>query len=109
MALAVTKSTAESHTQHSVFYRSGTRTAADFEVDLGFTPSKVTVTNLTDRTSATWYKPLGDAKQVKVVAAGTVTYADCGLSVTNDRVLEVDVSVASLETDDDEVLIEAWG
>ena len=109
MALEVTKAIADSHMRHSTFLRSGERTAADFTVDLGFTPSRVTVTNLTDRVSATWHKLLGDAKQVVQVAAGTVTYADGGLAVENDRVLAVTVATAGLETDDDDVLIEAWG
>lgn len=109
MALTVTKAIADSHMRHSTFLRSGTRTAADFTVDLGFTPARVTVTNLTDRISATWFAVVGDDKQLVQVAAGTVTYEDGGLVVENDRVLAVTVATVGLETDDDDVLIEAWG
>lgn len=108
MALETTRNDADSHGRYSMILRSGTRTAADFTVDLGFDPRKVVVTNLTDRVRATWFSAVGDDTQLLEVAAGTMTYEDAGISCSK-RQVTVDVSVASLETDDDDVLIEAWG
>ena len=90
--------------------RSGTRTAADFTVTLGFNPKKVQVTNVTDKISAIWHSdvPAPNSFQLLTVADGTRTYEDCGVSVTAN-VITVDVSVKTLETNDDETLIEAWG
>ena len=94
--------------------RTGTRTAADFTITLGFQPSHVRVVNLTDRTSAYHLvEPNLDGgdneKSLLTVAAGTTTYAAAGISVDQAKMqFTVDVSVASLETDDDDVYWEAW-
>jgi len=108
MALETTRNDADSHGRYSMILRSGTRTAADFTVDLGFDPRKVVVTNLTDRVRATWLSIIGDDTQLVEVAAGTMTYADAGVSCSK-RQVNVTVATAGLETDDDDVLIEAWG
>ena len=108
MTLEVSKAIADSHMRHSTFLRSGTRTAADFDVDIGFTPQFVSVYNLTDGVKATWNAILGDDKQLVEAADGTKSYEAAGLSV-KDRKLSVVVATKGLETDDDEVLIEAWG
>lgn len=94
--------------------RTGTRTAADFTIDLGFTPSHIRVINLTDRIEALHVvNPALDGgtnvKSLLTVAAGTRTYAAAGISLTTSKLgFTVDVSVASLETDDDDVYWEAW-
>ena len=104
--------------------RTGVRTAADFTINLGFRPKKIRVVNLTDRIEATHYvdpAPVtgtttygldagANAKSLVTVAAGTRTYAAAGLSLTTDGMgFIVDVSVASLETDDDDTFWECWG
>jgi len=94
--------------------RTGTRTAADFTITLGFTPTHIKVTNLTDRVMADQIidSALGtsNAEGKLTVAAGTVTYADCGITLTDDaKGFTVDVSTVGLETDDDDVIWEAWG
>ncbi len=90
--------------------RTGVRTAADFTITLGFSPKKIRVVNLTDQVDATFWvnANLTATKGLLQVANGTTTFADVGISVSN-RSFTVDVSVAGLETDDDEVLWEAWG
>lgn len=104
--------------------RTGVRTAADFTITLGFKPIKVRVVNLTDRIEATHYvdpAPVtgtttygldagANAKSLVTVANGTRTYAAAGISIGTDGMsFTVDVSVATLETDDDDTLWEAWG
>lgn len=94
--------------------RTGTRTAADFTVTLGFQPKKIRVVNLTDKIEATHYvdPALGtsNAESLVTVAAGTRTYEAAGISLTADGLgFTVDVSVKTLETDNDNVLWEAWG
>jgi hypothetical protein len=90
--------------------RSGVRVAADFTVTLGFNPTKVEVTNATDKISAIWHSaiPTPNALQLKTVAAGTRTLEDCGVSVTG-KVISVTIATAALESDDDVTIIEAWG
>jgi len=88
--------------------RTGTRTAGNFTLTLGFSPQYVKVTNLTDRITAEWFADIGNSTQLKTVAAGTRTLEDCGIAVT-DNVVAVTVATATLETDDDSVVWEAWG
>ena len=104
--------------------RTGVRTAADFTINLGFRPKKIRVVNLTDRIEATHYVDpapvvgtdtygldLGlNAKSLVTVAAGTRTYAAAGIALTTDGMgFTVTVATASLETNDDDCLFEAWG
>ena len=104
--------------------RTGVRTAADFTINLGFRPTQIRVVNLTDRIEATHYvdpSPVtgtttygldagANAKSLVTVAAGTRTYEAAGISLTTDGMgFVVDVSVKTLETDDDDLLWEAWG
>jgi len=86
--------------------RTGVRTAGNFVLTLGFDPQYVRVMNLTDRVIAEWFADNGNATQLKTVAAGTMTLADCGISVA-DNVVTVTVATAGLETDDDVVVWEA--
>lgn len=121
MALETKRLDADSHMRYSSIFRSGTRTAEDFKVDLGFVPLSVTVTNLTDGVSCTWFQHKGNGTNLCVTAAGAVSWEDGGVAmgkqVTDadegtylyNRTLEVTVATKGLETDDDEVLIEAWG
>lgn len=110
--------------RYSYGVRTGVRTAADFTIDLGFRPSKIRVVNLTDRIEATHYVDPdaatgtttygldagANAKSLVTVAAGTRTYAAAGISLTSDGMgFTIDVSVASLETDNNDCLWEAWG
>lgn len=110
--------------KYSYGIRTGVRTAADFTINLGFRPKKIRVVNLTDRIEATHYvdpAPVtgtttygldagANAKSLVTVAAGTRTYAAAGISLTADGLgFIVDVSVANLETDDDDCFFEAWG
>ena len=93
--------------------RTGTRTAADFTIPLGFTPTHIRVANLTDRIFALHIvdAALGtsNVESIKSVAAGTTTYEDCGITLTSDtKGFTVDVSVANLETDNDDTYWEAW-
>ena len=87
--------------------RTGVRTAANFVLTLGFNPKYVKVTNLTDKITAEWFEDIGNALQLKTVAAGTRTFADCGVTVA-DNIVTVVVATAGLETDNDDVVWEAW-
>lgn len=108
MTLATSRENAATYPKHTLVIRSGTRAAADFEVDIGFRPTKVLVTNLTNQVSAQWDHVSGNAKQLVTAATGDRTYEDGGIAVTA-REVAVDVSVKNLETQDSVVLIEAWG
>jgi len=100
--------------------RTGTRTAADFIITLGFAPKKIRVVNLTDRVEAEYWvdsdldATSGNVYGLVTVANGTRTYAVNGISVettegASGRQFAVDVSVADLETANDDVVWEAWG
>lgn len=110
----------------------GTRTAANFKVTLGFIPSYIKVINLTDQVKGEQFidANLGtvNAEGILTIANGTVTYADVGIAyslneyvaevITNGAVttlevlagpgFSVTVATAGLETDDDDVYWEAW-
>ena len=111
-------------TKYAYGIRTGVRTAADFTINLGFRPKKIRVVNLTDRIEATHYvdpAPVtgsttygldagANAKSLVTIANGTRTYEAAGISLTTDGMgFVVDVSVKTLETDDDDCFFEAWG
>jgi hypothetical protein len=95
-------------------FRTGTRTAADFSITLGFTPTHIRVVNLTDRIEALHVVNAAldggsNAKSLLTVAAGTRTYAAAGIALDADtKGFTVTVATASLETDNDDVYWEAW-
>lgn len=100
--------------------RTGTRTAADFTITLGFAPKYIRVINLTDRIEAEYFvdsnldATSGNVYALKTVANGTRTYEDCGVTVTSSegasgRQFQVDVSDATLETDNDDTVWIAFG
>lgn len=94
--------------------RTGTRTAANFAVELGFQPTHIRVVNLTDRVEALHrVDPNLDGgsngKSLVTVAAGTRTYAAAGIALSASGLgFSVTVATAGLETDDDDVYWEAW-
>ena len=103
------------------FTGTGTYTAADFTITaddgLGFTPTKVLVRNLTDRTETLAYldaafiagtRAVATDEGLKTVADGTRTYADHGVANPAERELTIDVSVAGPITDNDDFVIECW-
>lgn len=100
--------------------RTGTRTAADFTITLGFAPKYIRVINLTDRVEAEYFvdsnldSTSSNVFALKTVAAGTRTYEDAGFTVlttegASGRQFTIDVSDASLETDNDDVVWIAYG
>jgi len=95
--------------------RTGTRTAADFTITLGFTPTHIRVTNLTDRIEALQIvnSVLDSGSNVKgllQIADGTTTYVDTGITLDDsEKSFTVDVSTVDLETANDDVIWEAWG
>jgi ABC-type taurine transport system ATPase subunit len=99
------------HYAQGILY--GTYTAKDFTVTLGFNPKKVRVVNLTDRIEAIHYVNAlldagNNAKSLLTVAAGTVTYEAAGIAVSG-KTFTVTVATKGLQTDNDDVLYEAWG
>ena len=108
---------------YTYFTGTGTYTAADFiitaEDGLGFTPSKVTVLNMSNGNSTTAFNAaafnagtamVATDEGVKVAATGThaLTIADHGIAITGEREVTIDVSVAGPITDDDDFVIEMW-
>lgn len=90
--------------------RSGTRTAADFTITLGFAPKYIKVSNLTDRISAEWFLGTDTTKQLLTVSAGTRTFEASGIALNSDgNGFTVTVATKSLETDNDDVVWEAFG
>ena len=99
--------------RHACGTRTGTRTEADFSIDLGFTPTCIKVINLTDRIQNTQIVDAtldagNNAKGIRTIATGVTTYVATGVSLDADlRGFTVDISVA-LVTDNDDVYWEAW-
>jgi hypothetical protein len=92
--------------------RTGTRTAANFTITLGFAPKFIRVINLTDRIQGELVvdSALDGGSNVKGllrVAAGTTTYENLGIAVSG-RTFTVTVATVGLETDNDDVCWEAW-
>jgi len=110
MALTQTKQYSTDQRRYYREIRSGTRTAANFTVTLGWEPLYVKVTNLTDKITGEWFSdvPTPNALQLKTVATGVRTYEDTGISIAG-KVITVTIATATLETDDDVTLIEAFG
>jgi len=115
MALTSTNlSTFQEARRRACGIRTGSRTAGDFSIDLGFTPTHICVHNLTDRIEGLMILNAAldagsNAKGLLTVAAGTKTYADLGITLDDDeRGFTVVVATVGLETDDDDVYWEAW-
>lgn len=111
-------------TRYAYGIRTGVRTAANFTITLGFTPTKIRVVNLTDRIEAVHYVDPGaatgtttygldagsNAKSLVTVAAGTRTYEAAGIALTSDKLgFTVTVATKGLETDDDDLFWECHG
>jgi hypothetical protein len=109
MGVTIITQTPTANGGHVVLELSGTYTAADFSIDassgLGFSPAKARVTNLTGR--ITVEAASGMTSGLLSVAAGTRTYVVHGLTFGKNS-LSIDVSVNSIVTDNDTVLVEAW-
>jgi hypothetical protein len=100
--------------------RTGTRTAGDFTVTLGFAPKYVRVINLTDRVEAEYFvdsnldSVSGNVLGLATAANGDKTYAVNGITVlktegASGRQFAVTVATAGLETNDDDVVWIAMG
>lgn len=86
----------------------GTHTAADFSITLGFVPKYFKMVNVTDRFTAEWWNGMTSSNYLKTVAAGTRTLAtDSAIVINSDGTVSVDVSTG-IYTDDDTVVWEAW-
>lgn len=93
--------------------RTGTRTAANFTITLGFAPKRIRVINLTDGVVAEHFVDSNldggsNAKSLLTQNHDTAqrSYADAGITVSG-RTFSVVVATAGLETDDDDVYWEA--
>ena len=102
----------------------GAHTPADFSIDLGFTPYRVRIVNLTARIEADMYfDPDADAvantgldggdngKALITVAAGTRTYATSPITLGADgKSFDVDISdLSTLIVTGEDCLWQAWG
>lgn len=113
MTLATTQSNSASVTNTAMGRRSGTRTAADFTITLGFDPRYFVIENLTDRVKCEWFDGMNQGDYIKTIANGTRTLeTGDGVIVRNSvtdhangvaGTVDIDVSVDSIETDDDQI------
>jgi hypothetical protein len=66
-----------------VVYPATAIVATDYsEFDLGFTPTKVTFINVTDRVTIEWFRGMTDNTSLKTAAAGTRTVEAQGVTPT---------------------------
>lgn len=73
MAQTRTQNNGETVTKYASGFISGTYTAADITLTLGFTPRKFKITNLTDRLTHEWFEGMNQGDYLETVAAGTRT------------------------------------
>jgi hypothetical protein len=87
---------------------SGTHTAADYTLTLGFVPKYFKVVNVTDRVTQEWWYGFTAAQFMETAADGTRTLeTDSAITVNSDGTVDLDVSTGNY-TDDDLVVWEAW-
>lgn len=91
-------------------HATGTYTAADFTITLGFTPTYVKVVNVTDRITQEWYAGMNKGDFMETVAAGTRTLeTDDQLVVDTTLNTIAVVAAGGAMTDNDVVVWEARG
>lgn len=88
---------------------SGTYTAANVTITLGFNPTYFKITNMTDRVSQEWYSGMNSGDFLETAAAGTRTLeTDDQIIVNTDGTVTV-VAAGGAITDNDTVVWEARG
>ncbi len=93
--------------------RTGTRTEADFNILLGFRPTYIKVINLTERLQHELFLDSNldagaNLDGIYTAATGTRTYVASAISLGDDeRSFDVDISVNSIVTDNDDIYWEA--
>lgn len=80
MAQTVVQNNGSSNNQFASGHISGTYTAADFTITLGFTPRYFRIINLTDRVTNEWFEGMAQGDYFKTASNG-------------DRTLETDDSI----------------
>lgn len=106
MSFATTQSNNAGVSNVAVGRGSGTYTAADFVITLGFKPRYFVIENVTDRVKCEWYEGMASGDYIKTVAAGTRTLETSdGVIVNTDGTVSIDVSVDGIQTDNDQI---AW-
>jgi len=88
----------------------GTYTAADFTVTVGFVPKHFKITNVTDRITQEWHSGMNQGDFIETIAAGdrTLETDDQIIVHATDGTVAIDVS-GGIQTDNDTVVWEAWG
>lgn len=106
MAVVIAQSNNASVSNVSVGRASGTYTAADFTITLGFKPRYFRIINLTDRVQCEWFEGMAAGDCLLRAANGDTTLVTTdGITVNADGTVSVDVSVNGIMTDNDDI---AW-
>lgn len=91
-------------------HKTGTYTAADFTITLGFTPTYVKVVNVTDRITQEWYAGMNSGDFMETAANGVRTLeTDDQLVVNTTANTFLVVAAGGAMTDNDTVVWEARG
>lgn len=95
---------------HASGKATGTYTAADFTITLGFTPKYVKVVNVTDRITQEWYEGMNSGDFMETAATGVRTLEiDDQLVVSTSANTFSVVAAGGAMTDNDVVVWEARG
>lgn len=108
MAVVSAQANSDGVRHHASGSETGTYTAADYTITLGFVPKYVKVVNVTDRITQEWWYGMTAGNFLETAADGTRTLeTDSGILVNSDGTVTVDVSTGN-QTDNDTVVWEAW-
>ena len=100
-----------------VLYRAGAAKATNADLNirtLGFRPTKIRVTNLTNQIEVEWHAGLAEGKNLKRIADGTLSVvASGGVAPASDSAGNLGILIPALadinDTTTEDLAWEAWG
>lgn len=109
MALTTVQNNPTGIAQYAQGSFSGTYTAADFTLTLGFKPKHFKIINCTDRVTQEWFAGMNFGDFLETAANGDKTLeTDNQIEVNDDGTVDV-VAAGGAMTDNDTVVWEAFG
>lgn len=109
MALTTTQSNNDGTLKYASGAFSGTYTAANATLTLGFVPKHFKITNVTDRLTQEWHEGMNSGDFIETAANGTRTLeTDDQIIVNTDGTITI-VAAGGAMTDNDTVVWEAQG